>query len=488
LRRAERKADAPMSGGRRLGRLLSLSTLLVLTGGSGVLFAQPAVQTPTIPLSVFPGDTDVRVEWSHPADSLISSLSLVDTSWGGTAKLKIFGQFTGDCDLDLRFRTTNSTDLFTNPFVDTVLFQNVNPIRPNYFTGTAVPYAGGAPEICEDHNIALIALGSDSLTDTGNASGSPLLMEWRDVPFSDTIEVPAGFRAGVDSIPLTVGVWVGFQPGSVNTGDELSVVTRSRDIQLAWDYIPTGADETERVSSSDPGETEVTICRPGEVREFRFGLSVSIDVDTTDEGEVVGSVRTGGDTLGVVSVLWRKIDGYRLFRSEITNPERFVLLREFLFCDEADTALLANDPVSYVDSQGVHNGFPYVYYATAFDTLTHAESPDTMPSDRVFPRKGVSEDLSKILVVPNPYKRNAAWEEGSEKIQFTNLPGSATIHIYTMGGDLVREWDHRGEIWGGNSDWDMKNADGDLVVSGVYLYHVKSAAGGDKVGKFVIVR
>ncbi|RPJ43243.1 MAG: hypothetical protein EHM19_09055 [Candidatus Latescibacterota bacterium] len=476
-----------MSGRRRLSRPALLCGLLGALFAGGPVFAQ-AVRTPAIPVEVRPGDREVRVEWDHPADSLISSLSLVDTSWGGTAKLKVYGTFTGDCDLDLRFRTTNSTDLFMDPFVDTVLFQNVNPNRPNYFTGSSVPYAGGKPDICSDHSILLVALGTDSLTSEGNASGSPLLLEWIDVPNNDTIALPADFRAGVDTLPLTVGVWAGFQPGTVNAGDELSIVARSRDIQLAWDYILTGALETERVSSSDPGETEVTICRPGEVKEFRFGLSVTIDVDTTDEGDVVGSVRTGGDSLGIASVLWRKIDGYRVYRSDITNPERFVLLRELSFCDDSTAALLSGSEIAYVDSDGVHNGFPYVYYVTAYDTLTHAEGPDSMKSGRTVPRTEAREDMGRISVVPNPYKRNAAWEEGSEKLQFTNLPERATLRVFTVGGDLVREWEHDGGIYGGNSDWDLKNADGDPVVSGVYIYYVKSAAGGERVGKFVIVR
>jgi hypothetical protein len=150
--------------------------------------------------------------------------------------------------------------------------------------------------------------------------------------------------------------------------------------------------------------------------------------------------------------------------------------------------MLAQETMEFVDASGVHNGFPYVYYVTAFDTLTHSESPDSLRSGRVFPRKDSSEDMSRISVVPNPYKRNAAWEQGSEKIQFTNLPRRATLRIFTVGGDLVREWEHDDPSGGGNSDWDMKNVDGDLVVSGVYLFHVRSAAGGEKVGKFIIVR
>ena len=96
--------------------------------------------------------------------------------------------------------------------------------------------------------------------------------------------------------------------------------------------------------------------------------------------------------------------------------------------------------------------------------------------------------MNRISVVPNPYKRNAAWEDGSERIQFTHLPVRATIRVYTVGGDLVREWEHDDPSGGGNSDWNMRNENDDLVVSGVYIFYVKSAAGAERVGKFIIVR
>ena len=501
----------------------SLSTLRLpfLSAALGLLLVQSAllaqvVETPPIDIDVTPLDREVVIEWSDPDAERISNLIVIDSSWGGTATLEVSGGYTGHCDMDITFRTTNSTDLFVKPFVDTVFFQNTDMNRPNYWTGSAVPYAGGEPDICEDHNMQLIALDGAVLTDTGTVFGAELAFFWLDVPDTGTVHLPAGFRAGVDSMELTRGVWFGFEPGAVNEGDEFTIRSLSKDIQFAWSYVLTGGEETERVSSSDPGEEEITICGPGEVVPFRFGLSILIRVDTLfdDLTEIVsrdsiepggdtitvydtittsvpvfqGSVPTGGDTLGVVSALWRKIDGYRIYRSDITNPERFVLLKEYSFCYEEDLDFLLNDPIRYVDTEGVHNGFPYTYFVTAFDTLTHSESPDSLRSAQVFPRTEAEVDMNRISVVPNPYKRNAAWEDGSERIQFTHLPVRATIRVYTVGGDLVREWEHDDPSGGGNSDWNMRNENDDLVVSGVYIFYVKSAAGAERVGKFIIVR
>lgn len=504
--------------GTRLGlRLAAACAALGVLAAFGVAAAEGVVETPPIDITVTPLDREVIVEWENPDLSLISNLIVEDSSWGGTATFRVYGDYTGHCDMDMNFRTTNSADVFRDPFVDTIFAQDADPDRPNYWTGTSVPFAGGTPDICENHDIHLVALDSDSLTPEGIASGSTFRFFWLDVPDTGTLVLPSDFRAGIDSVEVSNGVKVGFGPGTVNENDEMTVRAQSVDIQFAWDYVLHGAGETDRVSSSDPGEAELTVCRPGGIVPFRFGLSISITVDTTfttsdvydttyeiDAGtgetlsvtidtstvttaSIEGSVPTGGDTLGAIQLLYRKIDGYRVYRSDITNQQRYVLLREYSFCDSLDRLELLQSPVTYVDGQGVHNGFPYDYYVTAYDTMTVSES-DPVLSGRTFPRAETSEDLEKILVVPNPYKRNAAWEEGNEKIQFTHLPTRASIQVYTMGGDLVAEWEHSDPTGGGNSNWDTRNANGDPVVSGVYLYYVKSAVGGEHVGKFVIVR
>jgi len=511
--------EAGPPGGCQRHRFLWLVSLIFgLLVGPGLLLAQD-IQTPPIEATFTASSEAVLVEWEDPPSSQISSLVLVDTSWGGTAVFEVSGEYDGYCDMDIAFRTTNSVSPFTDPYVAGVSFQDTDPSRPSYFTGTSVPSAGGMPDVCEDHNIQLVALDSDTILASGTASGNPIRFFWLDVPDTGTVILPGDYAPATDSIPIHLGVWVAFGEGSVNEDDELIVNVRSRDVQLAWDYVLHGGEETDRVSSSDVGEEEITICRPNEWVDFRFGLSIRITVDTLWEEvteiverdsiepggdtttvydtlttlvpEIVGDVPSGGDSLGVISVLYRRIDGYRIYRSDITNPNRFVLLHEYNYCHEEDLPFLLSSPKRYRDDEGVHDGFPYVYYVTAYDTLMQSESPtpDSVRSGAILPRSHATEDLSKITVVPNPYKRNAAWEgSGDEKIQFTNLPLRATIRVYTVAGDLVKEWDHYDATGGGSSDWNTRNDDGDLVVSGIYLYHVKSAAGGDRVGKFIIIR
>ena len=82
---------------------------------------------------------------------------------------------------------------------------------------------------------------------------------------------------------------------------------------------------------------------------------------------------------------------------------------------------------------------------------------------------------------PVPYK---AKEHSS--IFFKNLPGSGTIKIYTVVGEKVIEM----HIPSGQSMYEwvgVKNASGQKVASGVYLYRI-DASGQRTTGKLVVIR
>jgi hypothetical protein len=106
-------------------------------------------------------------------------------------------------------------------------------------------------------------------------------------------------------------------------------------------------------------------------------------------------------------------------------------------------------------------------------------------------------NLETVHVVPNPFRGSEAWDPvGGNMIQFTNLPGQARIRIYTVAGELVRELQHRGDsgqpILGGGScsnceGWDLKNAEGRDVASGIYIYRVESGSFSAQ-SRFVVIR
>ncbi|MBI3292656.1 MAG: hypothetical protein HYZ73_07620, partial [Elusimicrobia bacterium] len=70
-------------------------------------------------------------------------------------------------------------------------------------------------------------------------------------------------------------------------------------------------------------------------------------------------------------------------------------------------------------------------------------------------------------------------------ITFTNLTSECTIRIYTLTGELVRELRHQGGL--PSFRWDVTNDQGEAVVSGVYLYDIRSL-NDSKQGKLMIIR
>ena len=98
--------------------------------------------------------------------------------------------------------------------------------------------------------------------------------------------------------------------------------------------------------------------------------------------------------------------------------------------------------------------------------------------------------ISKVFAYPNPYKPGSPGLFGQSSlgdgIVFESLPEASTIRIYDLAGGLVRELSD--DDLDGRCFWDTRNKSGSRVASGVYIYLVKSPAGGKKSGKVVIIR
>jgi len=96
-------------------------------------------------------------------------------------------------------------------------------------------------------------------------------------------------------------------------------------------------------------------------------------------------------------------------------------------------------------------------------------------------------DLNPVFAYPVPFRPNAGdaarygtWAQG---ITFTSLPGYGKINIYTLSGQLVREL----PVTAVTRQWDIKNSDGEIVASGVYIWEAV-AGKGRKTGKLVVIK
>ena len=104
-------------------------------------------------------------------------------------------------------------------------------------------------------------------------------------------------------------------------------------------------------------------------------------------------------------------------------------------------------------------------------------------------------DLSRILVVPNPYVGGASWEpqptsvgRGDRLIYFIHLPHQCTIRIYTISGHLVQTIQHQSGIDDGQEPWNLVSRDGMDIAFGVYVYHVDAPGIGTHVSRFAVVK
>jgi hypothetical protein len=104
------------------------------------------------------------------------------------------------------------------------------------------------------------------------------------------------------------------------------------------------------------------------------------------------------------------------------------------------------------------------------------------------------QNLDQVTVVPNPYRGSAAWDPtGQHRLEFRGLPSVAEIRIYTAAGDLIRILEHNSSTSGAES-WDLKNQNGEDVVSGIYMYRIWAPPTGDNqlgfryYNHFVVIR
>ena len=154
---------------------------------------------------------------------------------------------------------------------------------------------------------------------------------------------------------------------------------------------------------------------------------------------------------------------------------------------------------------------PYFIAVTAFDygnreILAPLESSPLANSTPVYAtyssERAIQEGRS-VMVYPNPYKlsddyrgrgfedrERRMWSERSRRIHFVNLPERATIKIFSLDGDLIREIHHPDPRFSDtpwHCAWDLITRNTQAAVSGIYFYSIESEYG-TQIGKLVIIK
>ncbi len=122
----------------------------------------------------------------------------------------------------------------------------------------------------------------------------------------------------------------------------------------------------------------------------------------------------------------------------------------------------------------------------------HEQVLSPIDTTLVYPSALPASSADDVYVVPNPYVREAGWDIDGAKLRFVNVPEGAVIRIYDASGSYVdtvypNKYSYDQSKQQGAVDWDLKNADGTKVVSGIYIYRLESDRG-EKTGRFIIVR
>jgi hypothetical protein len=95
--------------------------------------------------------------------------------------------------------------------------------------------------------------------------------------------------------------------------------------------------------------------------------------------------------------------------------------------------------------------------------------------------------LPGIRAVPNPYYNRSRYElnQFERVIRFINMPETATVRIFNLGGQLVRTIE-KTDITSSVLNWDLETDNQLPVASGVYIFHVESGSGESTFGRLVV--
>lgn len=196
------------------------------------------------------------------------------------------------------------------------------------------------------------------------------------------------------------------------------------------------------------------------------------------------------------------VQEYRVYKT--TDPTRQEWGEPFAIIPRrTDLNEIKEDAYVWEDPETVNNYFYYSYSVTTYDVdglesgraNLGADQTVNLNTTELRPVDSPRQNLNEVRVVPNPYVISALWErkrlgdpllgEPIRDIAFINLPERCTIKIFTLDGDLVKTIEHTNGT--GTEFWDIRSNFNQILATGVYFYHIRSASG-EKIGKFAIVR
>jgi hypothetical protein len=240
--------------------------------------------------------------------------------------------------------------------------------------------------------------------------------------------------------------------------------------------------------------------------------------------------------IDLTSPLPRDFEGYRLYAGEARDSLHLIGQFDLAAAPHDTTGfntgldVVRQNPPVTIDGEtyqykytlsSLRTGFKYFAAVTAYDLgnteIESLESGRTQNEIMFVPAPRAGEHSGGVVVFPNPYRVEAAWDHEAWKLGnvrehylwFANLPPHCNIRIYTLAGDLVLDEAFDGATYNGSNargiydpandlpgtfsgatfGWDLVTRRGQAAATGLYMWSVEDKANGKtQVGKVLIVK
>lgn len=197
-----------------------------------------------------------------------------------------------------------------------------------------------------------------------------------------------------------------------------------------------------------------------------------------DEGKAFFDAFKIPDPLATKVLVFRTIDW--VGRPLLNSGFNYLSIKDGLIPTETRLRFRVTRPyASYVPDATIplrNNGLPLYTFSTrdlALKALTDNDNPYMNDKKKL---------LDLIRVVPNPYYGYSGYENNrfDTRVRITNLPQRASVIVYSSDGSVVRklEKDNPNQSY---LDWDVRNAKGLPIASGMYLFHVEAEGIGETI-------
>lgn len=293
--------------------------------------------------------------------------------------------------------------------------------------------------------------------------------------------VIAEASAGIDK-KLAEETGKQFKRGFINNKEKNEVVFQSRDslfqtFQRALDNYSSGYGIPE--SPEPPSEVRINSAGDGIDIEWEFNGSEA-DIEGFQIYRASGRVDSTYSLLYTADVSERFVKDGEVSRED--NPSKFN--------SDVKVPLRGRDYYYYVVTLGKDNN----------DSVSDTPQGEQLVSNRYLTQaydparllRAAGEKMSDIRVVPNPYNPNAdddyrfELSRSRDRIAFFEIPGKASIDIYTELGEHVRTIEHTNGS--GDEYWDLKTEYRQRVASGIYIARITNKDSNDPEYGNVVTR